>query len=205
MLNIIYIFSRFICFILVRVFFRLKVFYRYRIPRKGALIIASNHASFLDPVILGVVSPRVLNFIARDDLFLNRFFGTMISFMGAFPIKREGGSSGAFKEALKRLKEQKALVIFPEGTRTKNGSLGKAHSGVGFLAARSEGIVIPVYIDGSDSALPRRRLFIRFKPIKVYFGKPLGYKDTTKIERRDAYQTFSDLVMENILVLKSNV
>ncbi len=200
MLSIVYVISRFICFILVKILFRTKVFYRYRIPREGALIIASNHASFLDPVVLGVVAPRKINFMAKDELFSNIFFGLLLRSLGVVAVRREGVSAGAFKEAFKRLKAGQALAVFPEGTRAAEGSFGKAHPGVGFLAIKSKATVIPAYIKGSANALPRYACFVRLKPIRVYFGKPLNpdiFSDTN-----EGYRKFANLIMEGIATLK---
>lgn len=198
----VYRFFRLICIILSKIFFRFEVFGRYRVPRRGAVILASNHTSFLDPVIIGAAVPRPLNFMARDDLFSNRSFGAFISALGAFPVKRDRSSPEAFREAFKRLRENKALVIFPEGTRTEDGSLRKAHAGVGFLAARSESTVVPVYIEGSKEALPRDAYFIRMKLVKIYFGKPLRYRNISRVENREEYQRFADLVMDSIANLR---
>ncbi len=198
----IYIFSRFICFCLCKVFFRFKIFERHRIPKKGPLIIASNHASFLDPVIIGVASPRTLNFMARHDLFHNRFFRWFLRGLNTFPVRREGSALSAFKEALRILRERKALVVFPEGTRTSDGSIRKAHSGVGLLAVKTSSTVVPVYVDGTRGALPRGAFFIRFKPVRVYCGKPLNPRDNLRREGEDTYQRFADSVMESISALR---
>ncbi|MFH0839114.1 MAG: lysophospholipid acyltransferase family protein [Candidatus Omnitrophota bacterium] len=199
----IYQIFRIIFLVLSKIFFRLKVINKNKIPRTGALIIASNHTSFLDPVLLGVASPRPFNFMAREDLFSsNRFFGRLLQSINAFPLRREGSALGAFKEALKRLQQEKALVIFPEGTRSKNGALGKAHSGIGLLALKSRSPVIPAYIDGSGKALPRNACFIKCEPITVYFGEPISTTSFAELESQENYQRFADLIMERITQLK---
>ena len=198
----IYILGRFICFCFCKVFFRFRIFDRHKIPRSGSLIIASNHASFLDPIIIGVASPRALNFMARHSLFRNKVFGWLLRGLNTFPVNREGSALSAFKEALRILREQKALVVFPEGTRTQDGSLRKAHSGVGLLAVKTGSTVVPVYVDGTKDALPRGAYFIRVKPIKIYCGKPIKPGDSLKQEGENSYQSFADSVMESISALR---
>ncbi len=200
----VFIIGRFICFVFSKLFLSLKVFGRDRVPRDGALIIASNHVSFLDPVIVGVSAPRPVYFIARDDLFTVKFFGALIKRLNTFPVKREGSSISTFKEAFKRLKKEQALVIFPEGTRSIDGSIEKekARSGVGFIAAKSKCKVVPVYVDGTKEALPKKARFIKPRPVRVYFGDPLDPAVELNGNSHDNYERFTNLIMESIQVLK---
>lgn len=182
--------------LLLKIVFRIKVFGKKNIPQKGGFILASNHKSYLDPVVLGVASSRKLNFMARNDLFCNPLFSWIISTLGAFPVKRDSADLSALKEAIKRLHKGNVLTMFPEGTRGFGGEIGQAHAGIGFLAAKLNVPVIPAFIKGTDVALPKGTKFIRPSEITVYFGKQIH------IEKELSYQKIADKVMEKIEELR---
>jgi 1-acyl-sn-glycerol-3-phosphate acyltransferase len=175
-----------------RMFFHVKVKGRENLPRKGGLILASNHRSYVDPIVVAVASNRRLNFMARDDLFRNPLFGWFIHSLGAFPVKRHSADLSAMKEALRRLKRGGALLLFPEGTRAADGLIHEAQPGIGFLIAKSGCPVVPVFIKNSDVALPRGGKSIRSAKIEVYFGQQIP------IEGRLPYEDIAALVMDNI-------
>ncbi|MFH0762539.1 MAG: lysophospholipid acyltransferase family protein [Candidatus Omnitrophota bacterium] len=189
-----YTFSRFISAVLCRILFRIKVCGEKNIPAKGGFILASNHCSFLDPVILAVACSRKLNFMARHDLFFNPVLGWWMSRVGVFPVKRNTADRSALREALKRLNRGKPLLLFPQGAR-KNGLDDKASiplAGVGFLAAKTNVAVIPAFIKGTDKALPKGAKYIKPGRICVCFGRQIN------IERRLPYQEITQLIMANI-------
>jgi 1-acyl-sn-glycerol-3-phosphate acyltransferase len=179
---------------LAKLLFRISVKGKHYLPRKGGVIVASNHRSNLDPVVLGwACRPRELSFMAREDLFRVPVFGTIISLVGAFPVKRDSADRGALKEALRRVnKLHHGLVLFPEGTRQQEGVVAQAKAGVGFLAVKSRVPVVPVYISGSGEALPRGARRIRLKKISVEFGPPLRF------EQGLAYEEVADRIMDAI-------
>jgi len=144
------------------------------IPKVGGFIVASNHHSNLDPIILGVGSPRIINFMAKEDLFRNRFFGWLLSQVGAFPIKRNSGDVGAIKEAIKRLRIGFGLVIFPQGTRKQRREID-VQPGIGLLASRGKVTVVPAFITGSGAALPVGAKWVRPTKISVVYGSPLNF------------------------------
>jgi 1-acyl-sn-glycerol-3-phosphate acyltransferase len=168
-----YSISKFLAKALAKILLRLEVKGRSNIPRVGGFILASNHASFLDPIVLGVACPRRLNFMARHDLFNIPVFGAFIRRVGAFPLKRDYADIGSIKEALRRLGQAVGLVLFPEGSRAFGGSAEKAQPGVGFIAAKSHTPVVPAFIDGTGKAFGRGARFIRPTKVRVYFGKPV--------------------------------
>ena len=153
---------------------------------------ASNHVSYLDPIVLAIATPRKLNFMARDDLFRNAFFGWFIYSLGAFPVKRESADLSALKEAIRRLKQGKVLVLFPEGSRAFEGRSNEPQPGIGFLAAKSSVPIIPAFIKGADIALPKGAKKIRSTEIDVYFGPQIS------IEGRLPYEDIAANVMVNI-------
>jgi 1-acyl-sn-glycerol-3-phosphate acyltransferase len=168
------------------------------VPKKGGFIIAGNHASFLDPIVFGTACPRTLNYMARDTLFKRPVFGWILRHVNAFPLKRNAADIGAIKEALKRLKENQGLLLFPEGERRSDGKIGEGLEGVGFLARKSGVPVVPAYVEGTETVLPKGAKFIRRGRIKVVFGEPVTFQSDCPISDKD----ISQLVMEHIARLK---
>ncbi len=182
--------------LLLRFFFRLEVRGRENIPNKGGFILASNHVSYLDPVVLGASCPRQLNFMARHDLFLIPVFGALIRTLGAFPLRRNFADIASIKEALRRLQLEKGIVLFPEGSRSYYKEIsGRVQPGIGFMASKSQVPVVPAYINGTGKALGRQARFVRPAKIRVYFGKPIYPKN---YEVEDNYINFASKVMFEI-------
>lgn len=198
----IYFISRNILKLLFKIFFRLRIVGSENCPKTGPLILAPNHASFLDPLIAGFSVPRELNFMARKSLFRNKIFSRILISVNAFPLKREGADLGAMRAAIDKLCQGKAVLIFPEGTRSKDDNLGTPRAGIGFLAASSGASILPCYIKGSRDALPKGAMFPRFKKITVYVGKPLRFdKDGTG---KEYYTQIAENTMAAIRILKKN-
>ena len=164
---------RFFLVWLCKLFFHLEVRGGGFIPKKGGFVLASNHASFLDPILLGTACPRVLNFAARESLFRNKFFGWFITEMGSFPIKRWSADLSAVKESVRRLKNNAGLLVFPEGTRSQDGNIRDITSGFCLLAAKARVPIVPVWVSGSWKAWGKGSRFIKPAKIRVIFGKPV--------------------------------
>lgn len=142
-------------------------------PPTGRLVIATSHASFWDPMIMGAAFDRPMHFMARKTLFDVPVFGWLIKETLAFPLNREGDSREAIRAFGTLLEEEEAVLIFPEGTRSPNGALGKMKPGVGMIATRYQSPVLPVYIWGNYQSWPRTRKFPRRHPLRVYIGPPI--------------------------------
>jgi 1-acyl-sn-glycerol-3-phosphate acyltransferase len=190
-----YSISKFLVKVLAKILLRLEVKGRSNIPRVGGFILASNHASFLDPIVLGVACPRRLNFMARHDLFSIPVLGAFIRRVGAFPLKRDYADIGSIKEALRRLGQAVGLVLFPEGTRASGGLAERAEPGVGFIAAKSGVPVVPAFINGTKRALAPGARFIRPTKVRVYFGKPV-YVNNSGL--KDNYAEFAMKIIQEI-------
>jgi 1-acyl-sn-glycerol-3-phosphate acyltransferase len=175
-----------------KILLRTEVFGLKNIPPEGGFILASNHSSYLDPVVLGVACPEELNFMAKEELFKNHFFGWLLRKVNAFPVKRDSGDLSAMKEAMRRLKNGQALLLFPEGGRQTDGKLGPPEAGIGFLAAKLNVPIVPAFLRGTEIALPQEGKFIRPHKVYVYFGKQII------VERRMAYQDIAIKIMEAI-------
>lgn len=151
----------------------MKVFYRYKfinnnsIPHEGAYIIASNHMSFSDPVLLGLGQRRRLFFMAKQELFKNKFFGGLIRALGAFPVERGAGDGKAIKTGEDLIKEGNVMTIFIEGGRTKTGEFMRPRSGCALVAQQMQVPVIPacITITGNPKYLFAKRV--------IHFGDPL--------------------------------
>lgn len=126
-------------------------------PPDGPLIVACNHASYLDPMLMGAAFTRDFHFMARRTLFDNPLFGWLIRQTQAFPLDRGGDSRDALRQFGALLAQNRAVLLFPEGTRTRTGRLGEVKPGVGLIAVRSNAPVLPVYIWGSFQSWPRGR------------------------------------------------
>jgi len=183
---------RFLAIIILKVFFCFQIKGAEHIPKKGAFILAANHRSYLDPIALGAASPRKLNFMAKHSLFCIPIFSWLIYAVGAFPIKRNSLDLKGLKEAMRRIKNGNALLLFPEGRRRFNNISDAPQGGVGFLATKLNVPVIPAFIMGTERVWPAGAKFIRFAKISVCFGKQIS------IERRVPYQDIAQQIMENI-------
>src|SRR5262249_18348265 len=139
-----YDFFRVVCRLLGVVVFQIRVFGREHVPSRGGVLVVSNHQSHLDPILVGLACDRRLNYVARDTLFGFSPFRWLINSFDAIPIDREGIGLGGLKESLKRLKDGEMLLIFPEGTRTRDGEVGRLKPGFLALARRAKAPLLPV-------------------------------------------------------------
>ena len=167
-----------IAFYLQKVFYKaylsLKSCHQEKIPRQGGYIIASNHLSNLDPMLVGIASGRRLSFVAKKSLFKNPFFNFFLYQFGAFPVKRGVFDMQGIKEALKRLKAQQGVVMFPQGGRRSDDlDASEVKAGVGFLAVKAQVPIVPALIIGSDKAMPKGAKSIRRASVTVVFGDPI--------------------------------
>jgi len=192
-------FVRFTSKMIFKFFFGLRILGMENIPARGGFILASNHVSFLDPVVCGAACPREINFMARHDLFKNRFFGWFIRKLHAFPVKRQTGDIYAIKESLRRLQQNQGLLVFPEGSRQEAGLSETAQSGIGFLASKSQVPIIPAYIHGTAQALPKGAKFFHQSRISIMFGKQIP------IERRLSYHDIAQRALDGIRQLSCSI
>jgi 1-acyl-sn-glycerol-3-phosphate acyltransferase len=191
-------------FAVMRLLFGLRSRGAEHVPAEGPVLLVANHASFLDPPLVGGVAPRPLSFMAKAELFRVPLFGGFIRRLNAHPLRREGGDAGALRAALRVLKNGGALLVFPEGTRGADGILGPAKPGAGMLAVLGGARVVPVYISGSDRAWPRGRRFPRPAKVTVTFGPPLPVTVGGHASRKDDYEAVSRRMMAAIAGLRDS-
>jgi 1-acyl-sn-glycerol-3-phosphate acyltransferase len=162
-------------------FFRMSRIGREHVP-DGAVILAANHRSFLDPFVVGICLNRPVYFVAKKELFDRRVAGWFLNCLGAFPIRRGESDEESVETAKQILARGDALVIFPEGTRIREGSLGRAKRGVGRLALESGAPVVPVAVHGTERA--RRGWRLRPVKVKVRLGRALTFPRVESASKR---------------------
>ncbi|MGB9677018.1 MAG: lysophospholipid acyltransferase family protein [Candidatus Ratteibacteria bacterium] len=195
MRSFLYLLAKFLSFFIYKIFFLIELKGKENFPKKGGFIVASNHLSYLDSPIIGFVCPRKLYYFAKSSLFEIKILSSLVRILGAIPLERESPMPLTLKKAVDILKKGEGLVIFPEGTRSKDGLIKEGKPGVGFLAIKSKVPVIPVKLKGTDRALPVKSKFIRFKKIKVIVGKPVYFE-------KGNYEEISKKVIEIIKKLE---
>jgi len=182
-----YGFCQFLSFAILLALFRIRVFGRENLPARGGVLVASNHQSYLDPVLIGVGLGRQINIMAREGLFKVPGFRTLIRSLNAFPVRRDASNRDAVRRAIEILSGGQLLVLFPEGTRTRDGRLQEPKRGINLLARKAGVPVVPALIEGAYRAWPAGwPLFEVLVPIRVAFGRPLptGRESGVPLEER---------------------
>ena len=189
----------------LRVCFRVKVEGRENIPRRGAIIVASNHRSFLDSIFLPLVLHRRVTFVAKAEYFDDPKTAWFFRGVGQIPIRREGGSASerALASATEVLRAGGMFGIYPEGTRTRDGYLHRGHTGVARLALRTGTPIVPVGMIGTDDVQPvDKRMPRLFRRVTVRFGEPLDPARYGDVDQEHlALRELTDEVMYEIAQL----
>ncbi len=190
---------QFLLMSLFSLFYRVKKIDLYKIPKKGKFILCSNHISYLDPVIIGAYIPRYIYFMAKKELYNNKFLASIVTFLNAFPVNRRTLDRKTISISLDVLKEGNILGLFPEGTRSTDGILRKGKKGMGFIAAYSKTPIIPVAISGANKIVqkPFKRIF--FPKIKLIAGDIINIDDILKKHnKKEAIRIIVEKTMEEI-------
>ncbi len=198
-----YTFCRNSLLVFLKLVNRLSVEGSENVPSSGGVLLVANHASFLDPPVLGCAAMhRHVRFMARDTLFHNRWFGRLLHGVRAVPISRERGDVSALKKALSVLRAGDCLGFFPEGTRSSDGALQPVKPGVGFIAAKSGVPVVPAYIVGSFEAFSRHHRWIRPRKIRIIVGTPIERAEFEQFSSdANYYDKIGELIMARIQAL----
>lgn len=176
------------------------------VPATGGYILAGNHVSYLDPVLLWCAAPVPTHFIAKQELFETPVVGWVLRRVWAFPIRRGTADREAIGRATDLLGAGEPVGIFPEGTRQAAGAVTEdaaAHGGVAFIAMRADVPVVPVGISGTDKALPRGAFFPRFPEVRVRYGEPVCPEDFTEGGRKDRTAAMTSEIMRRIALARA--
>lgn len=180
---------RWIPIIYFKIFHRIEFHGRENVPVTGPVIIAANHVSYYDPIIVGTGISRDIEFMAWNKLFSIPILGRVIRFFGAFPVESSKTDKSAYVSALRTLLKGKALIIFPEGERSVDGNVKGLKSGIARIALKTDAWIVPVTIVGAFETFSRHRLLPRPGKISVYYHKPITINkhEFTNIEKRNEF------------------
>jgi 1-acyl-sn-glycerol-3-phosphate acyltransferase len=190
-------------------YFHWRLFNPENVPRQGSVILAANHSSFLDPPLVGSGLHRDINYLARESLFRFPVVSSVLHSWNAVPVDRDGGGARGLKAILDRLLKGGAIILFPEGTRTRDGQLQPARSGVGLVIIKSTAPVVPVRVFGTYAAFGRQHKFPRPYRVMVKYGRPLHFEKPRaeaqtcdKARLKQIYQEVADEIMAAIARLE---
>lgn len=189
--------------------FFFKAFYRHRIYGaehlpEGPSLIAPNHASFFDPPLIAVSCKKEIEFLAKGDLFTSKWFGSLIRRLNAHPLSKTTSDLAVFKCILQLLKSQRTVVIFPEGSRTRNGELCPIKSGITMLSLKSNCPIVPAYIHGTFEIWPAGHRFPKLRGhTACVFGTPIQPEQYQHLDKRQAQDDLAAHLDSSIKALKA--
>lgn len=169
-----YYIAKALVWIAFHIAFGLKFEGRENIPKKTPVIYTSNHRTNADPPLVGCGARGTYAFMAKEELFRNKLFAWLISNLGAFPVSRGKGDTAVLDTAVERLNSGRSLMIFPEGTRSKDGKVHRGHSGAAVIAARSGRLIIPVGVVFGEKLKFRTRIVVKY-------GEPIDPSEYVEI------------------------
>jgi 1-acyl-sn-glycerol-3-phosphate acyltransferase len=182
--------------VLLSAFYGLRATGRKNVPESGPALLISNHLSYLDVFLLGILLPRPLNYVARSTLFLPGL-GALIRSVGGFPIQRDGLGASGMKETLRRLRNGGIVILFPEGTRSRDGDLGEIKAGIALLASRARVAVIPAAVAGTFESWSRAEPIPIPHPLRVHFGPPIPPEQIGALEPDAVVRLIRDRLLES--------
>lgn len=195
-----------------KVYCRAEWFNAERVPAAGPVILASNHASIIDPPLVGTGLKRGISYLARESLFRFPVLGWLFRNWDAVPVDRDGGGAKGLKAILDRLLAGGGIILFPEGTRTLDGELQAARSGIGLTVIKSNAPVVPVRVFGTFEAYGKAVKFPKPYKITAKYGKPMYFealraeaKMCSKARLKEIYQEVANQIMAEIAKLQPGV
>ena len=205
----IYVIARFVLRPLIWVLLRPRVTGRENVPLDGPVIIASNHLSFIDSIVIPILSPRRVRLLAKAEYFTGSgisgwFTRTVFTALGAYPVEREThrAAQAALDTALEVLEADEAFGLYPEGTRSKDGRLARGKTGVAWLALTADCPVVPVGVRGTDRVQPVDARWPRPARVAVTFGKPMTFPEHRGLAGKGkARREVTDAIMVQIAAL----
>ncbi|MCL2767658.1 MAG: 1-acyl-sn-glycerol-3-phosphate acyltransferase [Synergistaceae bacterium] len=183
--------------ILFIIYNRVSVKWEVPLPVSDRYIVAANHCSNLDPVLVGANFPRQLKYLAKDELFRPFFFGRIIRILGAIPVLQEDSkaAAAALKGFLNLLQEGESVILFPEGSRSLDGKLQPLEGGAALISIKSGVPIIPAYVSGTFKAMPSGAVWVKPAKIRLFFGEavypPKDIGKSSKEAREELTQTLT--------------
>ena len=194
-----YHFSR----LVAQLFFRFRILHRERMIQTGPVILAMNHQSYFDPPLGGNACDRPIYFLARRNLLNVPVLGWLLPKLNVIPVNQEGVDRSALKALIHVIKAGNGALVFPEGSRTLDGSLQPGLPGIGLVIAKTLAPVVPMRIFGAHEALPRGQKKLRFHPITIVVGEPIHFTAADLAsDRKDLYARLSQRVMDAIAAIR---
>lgn len=188
--------------LLARAFFNHRVAGKEHLAIPGGALIAANHASFVDPPFIGIALDEQIHYLARKSLFDHPVAGAILRSWNSIPVDQSRPDMASLKTVIRRLREGRKVLVFPEGERSFDGQLLPGLPGIGLIVAKSGVPVIPVRLFGTHEALPRNGKVIHPSEITVVCGRPWHCDPTQyKCEGKELYQRISDEIMKQIAEL----
>jgi 1-acyl-sn-glycerol-3-phosphate acyltransferase len=189
--------------LILKIFWRFRKFGTEHIPQTGGVIIASNHVAYVDPPFVGAACPRELFYLAKVELFSNALFGWLIRKYNAIPVTRGAFDRKAITQAVELLKERKALLLFPEGTRSRDGNFLEPKLGIGMIALEARVPVVPAYISNSSRLLSS---FLRGKRLIIGFDSPIERRWLDGVPKnKEGYKSIGQEIMRRISLIKEKI
>lgn len=182
-----YTFAKSVVSFIFKPLYRIEAIGAENFPKEGGVLLCSNHISNFDPIVVGIMIKRDVYYMAKEELFDLPLFGKIVEMCRAFPVKRGMSDREALRKGLKVLKEGHVLGLFPEGTRSKTGELGKGLAGAGFFALKSDAAVVPCAVIGPYKS---------FRKLKMVYGKPIDMVELRKT--RASAEQVTELIMSEI-------
>lgn len=182
-----------------RIFYRFKVRNKKFIPRKGPIIIVANHQSYMDPIAVGLAVPRPVKFMAKSELFSIPVLKNLVTWLNAFPVRRQTSDRKAFKTAIQALNDGEVIGLFPEGTRVKGQQVGTVHPGAALMALKSEAALIPIGLSGTNKIIPDGKILPRFPKIRAVVGPPIDYNDLKGKKDKNSLSRLTELIGQKLL------
>jgi 1-acyl-sn-glycerol-3-phosphate acyltransferase len=182
-----YDFARSVVYGVFKPWYRIEAIGVEDFPKEGGVLLCANHIHNFDPLVVGIMAPRPVHYMAKEEIFSVPILGNIVRKCNAFPVKRGFSDREALRTGLKLLKDGHVFGLFPEGTRSKTGEIGKGLSGAGFFALRTTAVVVPCAIIGPYKS---------FRKLKVVYGQPIDMDEMRK-EKASAEQV-TELIMSKI-------
>jgi len=195
-----YRFAKLVIGLMLLVWTRREVVGLKNVPRRGPVILASNHVNLLDPPLLAVVLPRRIVYMGKIELWKTPIIGPLYGLVGFIPVRRFEGDLAALRKAEKALQQKQVLGMFPEGTRSRKPGLGKGQPGTAIIALRTGAPIVPVAVSGTEGvAVPRS--FFRITRVRVLFGKPFELPKGHRLNTELVEQCTERIMKEIALLL----